>query len=237
MGQGEVNVASGVGALWVSLASIGVLGFSLGPQLTPNIPATQHLMLSLGSSGLATMVAVEMVVLGLVGGLVSRRPRLGGAAAVIGVAAVLVYGVYLTLTELPNLITGTQLSPAELQAVASAIALTQIVGGTPMALLAGFVAAVTGMLLERMEKVPLAAIAPAIQQGPQPGPQAPAVATVESQAAPSTSVPPRGKALPDISESDTGPLTTPPPCPRCGTRLKWMKQKRRYYCAVCNVFP
>lgn len=39
------------------------------------------------------------------------------------------------------------------------------------------------------------------------------------------------------AEEKKPPLTTPPLCPKCGSKLVWKPEESRYYCDKCGVYP
>jgi len=166
LGKSSLNLGNGyqidlsssdMARLWGLLLGLGAGGFSIGPLLAPENQSVRTLFASFGGDWLLLITAI-LVLVGLVGGLLSKHP-MGGALASGWASLILAFiGILLTSAELPDLAKG--LPASQLTQLVSAVEISQLAGGCFAALITGLMGALGGRALLYREKVPIDIVKP-----------------------------------------------------------------------------
>jgi len=159
LGDGyQVDLSSSdVAKLWGLLLGLGAGGFSIGPLLAPENQSVRTLFASFGGDWFLLITPI-LVLVGLVGGLLSKHP-MGGALASGCASLILAFvGILLTSAELPDL--AKDLPASQLTQLVSAVEISQLVGGCFAALITGLMGALGGRALLYREKVPIDVVKP-----------------------------------------------------------------------------
>jgi len=148
---------SDIAKLWGLLLGLGAGGFSIGPMLAPENQSVRTLFASFGGDWFL-LITVFFVLIGLVGGLLSKHP-MGGALASGWASLILAFmGILLTSAALPDL--AKDLPASQLTQLVSAVEISQLAGGCFSALITGLMGALGGRALLYREKVPIDTVKP-----------------------------------------------------------------------------
>ena len=153
----QIDLSSSITAkLWGLLLGLGAGGFSIGPLLAPENQSVRTLFASYGGDWFL-LITATLVLVGLVGGLLSKH-TMGGALASGWASLLLAFmGILLTSAELPNLV---DLPESQLSQLVSAVEISQLAGGCFSALITGLMGALGGRALLYREKVPIDIVKP-----------------------------------------------------------------------------
>jgi len=158
LGDGhQIDLSSSITTkLWGMLLGLSAGGFSIGPLLAPENQSVRTLFASYGGDWFL-LITATLVLIGLVGGLLSKH-TMGGALASGWASLFLAFlGILLTSSELPNL---ADLPAGQLSQLVSAVEISQLAGGCFSALVTGLMGALGGRALLYREKVPIDVVKP-----------------------------------------------------------------------------
>lgn len=154
----QIDLSGSVTAkLWCMLLGLGAGGFSIGPMLAPENQSVRTLFASFGGDWFL-LITATLVLVGLVGGLLSKHPMGGALASGLASLILAFMGILLTSAELPNLV--GDLPASQLSQLVSAVEISQLVGGGFSALIMGLMGALGGRALLYREKVPIDVVKP-----------------------------------------------------------------------------
>jgi len=159
LGDGrQIDLSASVTAkLWALLLGLGAGGFPIGQLLAPENQSVRTLFVSFGGDWFL-LITATLVLVGLVGGLLSKHPMRGALASGSASLILAFIGILLTSAELPNL--ARDLPAVPLSQLISAVEISQLAGGCFSAFITGLMGALGGRVLLYREKVPIEAVKP-----------------------------------------------------------------------------
>jgi hypothetical protein len=138
------------------LLGLGAGGFLHRADVGAREPIGQDVFASYGGDWFL-LITATLVLIGLVGGLLSKHTMSGALASGWASLSLAFLGILLTSSELPNL---ADLPASQLSQLVSAVEISQLAGGCFSALITGLMGALGGRALLYREKVPIDVVKP-----------------------------------------------------------------------------
>jgi len=136
--------------VWASLLGLGALWFSAGQIIAPRNEAL-GLLLGSYSGDWVFRVLATLILAGIAGGMVAEDPSGASLASALGIVAVLICGMALTLVVLPPLLSmsGPGMSPGERSELVSAVAVCQLLGAVAASIITALTSATVAKMMMR----------------------------------------------------------------------------------------
>jgi len=201
--------------LWASLLGLTFIGFPAGKAVSSGDISVTGILASYSQDWILYSL-IFILLIGLVAGMVSRRPHCGAMASATSFLCCTWLGAYMT-PEILTLSLNARIASVELTNLISSLMVSQLLGGCAGALLSAMMGAIGGALMGQRRTL-----------------HQESLGDVGSQ----INGRPRLRLTPflmadrnrrsDVSSSKWSL------CPRCGASLVWLFDERQYHCSNCS---
>jgi len=211
--EGETISLSGFNnSPWVYAFGISFFGYGVEAVATQGKSLVSVFTGFFNSGVWFTLCLAVIVSVSLAASILSCSVSDAVKASVFSVTVVSIIGLYYLNRDLKQVLTGLQLRSVVVDDAVATLSL-MIIAGTMANIVA--VALLSGVLTYLV-----------LMLKPPPAPARP----VKPQALEK----PVGTGA---GRSRVPPLSTPPLCPKCGSKLVWRSEEAKYYCEKCRVYP
>lgn len=215
---GSISVSGLRNSPWVYALGISVSGYGVKAVATQGRELVNDFIRFFNSGNWFMLTIVVIVVTSLVASITSSSVSDSIKASVISITVVAVIGLYFMNNSLKpslyNLSLGRIIVEDAFATLSLMIVFGTIVNIAIVAILSGVLTYIVLMLK----------------------PRPPIVTPIKPQAIDKTVEKPEGVETGEV-KGKAPPLSTPPLCPRCGSKLVWKPEESRYYCEKCNAYP
>jgi len=215
---GSISVSGLRNSPWVYALGISASGYGAEAVATQGRKLVNDFVHFFNSGNWFILTVVIIVATSLVASITSSSVSDAIKASVISITAVAVIGLYSMNNSLKPSLYSLSLGQTIVEDAFATLSL-MIVFGTIVNII--IVAILSGVLTYVV-----------LTLKPRPT----VVTPVKPQAVEKT-VEKAGKAEAEEVKEKAPPLSVPPLCPRCGSKLVWKPEESRYYCEKCKAYP